>query len=358
MRWVIALLGSLLVLPSCPVHGQQPAQPLLRLKLQGTTVEGLALSWSRDEVALLARDGRLWQFDPREASQVEKPNGAFRPYSVAAMRQQLLAEFGSDFEVSTAGPYLVLHPRGSGAPWARRFEELYRSFWHYFSVRGFTLREPQFPLVAVVLRNREEFYRVAQRDSGDVPLNLAGYYSPQSNRVTMYDGSSGSGDRWHENARTIVHEATHQTAFNTGIHNRLRPTPRWLAEGLGTLFEAPGVYNARYNPRAEDRINRQQLAAWRDYRSRQTPQAIAELIASDAMFRDDTTSAYALAWALTYYLVETQPRKFAEYLQRVADGPPLRGYPGSQRVEDFVRVFGDNFPLLHAQMVRHLEQVR
>lgn len=358
MRLVIALVGLLLVLPHAPAHAQQAGQPLLRLKLQSTTIEGVALAWSREQVSLLARDGRLWQFDPREASQVEKPSGPFRPYSVAAMRQQLLAEFGSEFEVSAAGPYLVLHPRGTGQQWARRFEDLYRSFWHYFSVRGFTLQEPQFPLVAVVLRNREEFYRAAQRDSREVPANLAGYYSPQSNRVTMYDGSHGSGQGWHENARTIVHEATHQTAFNTGIHNRLRPTPRWLAEGLGTLFEAPGVYNARYNPRAEDRVNRQQLAAWRDYRPRQSPQAIAELIASDAMFRDDTTSAYALAWALTYYLVETQPRKFAEYLQRVAAGPPLQGYPASQRLDDFVQVFGDNLPLLHAQMVRYLEQVR
>ncbi|MFN9752880.1 MAG: DUF1570 domain-containing protein [Planctomycetota bacterium] len=29
----------------------------------------------------------------------------------------------------------------------------------------------------------------------------------------------------------MVHEATHQIAFNTGIHSRFAPMPRWFTEG-------------------------------------------------------------------------------------------------------------------------------
>ena len=46
---------------------------------------------------------------------------------------------------------------------------------------------------------------------------------------------------WTTNADTIIHEAAHQTAFNTGVHTRCGDSPRWLVEGLGTMFEARKV---------------------------------------------------------------------------------------------------------------------
>ena len=48
--------------------------------------------------------------------------------------------------------------------WAPRFEELYRSFVHYFSARGWRLTEPQFPLIAVVFPRQIDFARQASRE--------------------------------------------------------------------------------------------------------------------------------------------------------------------------------------------------
>src|SRR5262245_20690259 len=31
---------------------------------------------------------------------------------------------------------------------------------------------------------------------------------------------------------TMIHEATHQVAFNTGLHSRLGCNPKWVVEGL------------------------------------------------------------------------------------------------------------------------------
>ena len=39
---------------------------------------------------------------------------------------------------------------------------------------------------------------------------------------------------------TIIHEATHQTAYNVGVHARFADQPRWLVEGLAMMFEAEG----------------------------------------------------------------------------------------------------------------------
>ena len=90
---------------------------------------------------------------------------------------------------------------------------------------------------------------------------VLGFYSPTSNRVTLYDQGAGASNRraWQQNEATIIHEATHQMAFNTGVHNRFAPTPRWLAEGLGTMFEAPGVWDWRNHNQLSERINRGRL---------------------------------------------------------------------------------------------------
>ena len=40
---------------------------------------------------------------------------------------------------------------------------------------------------------------------------------------------------------TVVHEATHQMAFNCGLHARLAPVPVWVSEGIATYFETPDL---------------------------------------------------------------------------------------------------------------------
>ena len=110
----------------------------------------------------------------------------------------------------------------------------------YFSVRGFHLQEPEFPLVAIVWPDQQSFARACAADRGGSAMGILGYYSPVSNRIMLYDigGGRGSDDDWRQTSATIIHEATHQTAFNTGIHRRFSDSPRWLVEGLGMMFEA------------------------------------------------------------------------------------------------------------------------
>jgi len=222
----------------------------IRVKLGGSTVEGRQLFWTKSSAAVLGVDGRLWHFEPKEAQQVERTNAPFRGQSLVAMRSQLQREFGTHYEISAAGHYLVVHPRGHGGEWSQRFDELYRSFRQFFGVRGFALDTPEFPLVAVIFRTQREFLRYAEQEKSKLQPGILGYYSPTTNRVALYDVTAGrSAAAWRDNAATIIHEATHQTAFNTGLHNRFAQPPLWVAEGLGTHFESPGVWNARQPPR-------------------------------------------------------------------------------------------------------------
>jgi hypothetical protein len=362
MRWLGGLLTCVLFssgLTLAEAAGDEPSG-IVRFKLDGAAVEGRSLFWAKTNAAVLGNDGRLWQFKPEQAEDVERLNNqSFRAQSLVKMRSDLQREFGSAFEVSAAGRYLVVHPRGHGGEWSQRFDELYRSFKMFFGVRGFQLQEPEFPLVAIIMRSKDEFYRYARKEKTQLQSGILGYYSSQTNRVAMYDVTAGRSDAaWHANAETIIHEATHQTAFNTGIHSRFAPPPQWVAEGLGTLFEARGIWDARGGARPSERVNRGRLEQFRASLTKHKSDTLVQLISSDKLFKSDIDMAYAEAWALTFYLSQTQPSKYAAYLARTARRPDFQNYNSAQRLADFTAVFGENLRLLDAQFLQYMRDVQ
>ena len=348
----LAFLGSI-------SSAAEASKFMMQATIDGVRVEGSPLFWSQKQVLLLARDGYLWDFKPTDAKDFRKTGFQFRSYSITEMQDRLRRELGPSFEVTSTGHYLVAHPKGQRDQWAQRFEELYRSFVVYFRTRGFEVREPEFPLVAVACKNQQEFLRQASREGPGVSTSVLGYYSMLTNRVLLFDVSGGktSSAARQQNLDTIIHEAAHQIAFNTGIHNRFSPPPRWVTEGLGTAFEAPGVWNPRSNTRQIDRVNRGRFDDFKHLLSKRKAGTTAELIASDRLFDSNPAAAYAEAWALTFFLAETQPRDYSKYLARTAARDPFEEYSSIERTADFTAIFGDNFRLLEARFLRYMESL-
>ncbi len=333
------------------------AEWTMQLDLHGRSLEGKAIWWNDSKVYFLERNGRLWDFGIREPKNFRKTSSAFRGHSMSEMRGQLMREFGNHFEVSGTRHYLVVHPAGQRDLWAQRFEDLYRSFVHYFSVRGFRPRDPQFPLVAVVFHRQSDYLKYSAQNGTRVSANMLGYYSLVSNRVILYDRSTGqaSQSNWEKNAAVIIHEATHQTGFNTGVHNRFTPQPRWLVEGVGMMFEARGVWDShRYSSRS-DRIHQGRLRQFKAFAgSRRRKDSIANLVSSDRQFKIDGAGAYSESWALSFYLAETQPRKYFQYLAKIAARPYFTEYRAPDRLRDFTNAFGGNLVMLDAQLLRFI----
>lgn len=338
--------------------GTRAAEGTIAVEVKGERIEGQPLAWSSSRVSLLARDGRLVQFAPNEARNSRRVSDRFVSYSPSEMRARLQREFGQQFEVSGTGHFLVVHPRGTRDQWAMRFEELYRSFVHYFNVRGFRLDEPQFPLVAVVFRTQGEYLEYARRYETAVSPQVVGFYSGASNRIVMYDESGGRSAPSPSNLETLIHEAAHQSAFNTGIHNRYWPPPRWVCEGLGMLFEAPGVHDSRTYKNLQDRINRHRLERYRRYLVKRPPDALVNFLMSDRLFQTDPDAAYAEAWALTFFLCETRPKQYYQYLKATA-GPDAAtaNESGEERLARFLGVFQTDLKLLEAHYQRFIAQL-
>ena len=251
---------------------------------------------------------------------------------------------------------MVVHPQGRGKEWANRFEQLYRDFRRWVRVRGFSPGEPPYPLVAVVLPSRAE-YREYVADSGrSLPYETVGHYDPVTNRVWLYDDGQ-RGDEWEETAATVIHEATHQTAYNVGVHTRLADSPVWLVEGLATLFEARGVYRAEAGDSIADRLNTGRLADFRRFEAVRPDGQLQNLIAGDTLFRANADAAYAESWALTLYLSETRARDYADYLLRTSRRKMGETYSASARLADFRAAFGSNLQLLEANFLQWMSEL-
>jgi hypothetical protein len=325
---------------------------MIEVRLPSGRVEGRPLDRNERERHLLARDGRWLTFRIDAAEAYAKTADRFEGYSRREMRARLQAEFGRAFDVTGAGHYLVVHPRGQSGAWAERFERLYRSFRHYFQVRGARLSDPPYPLVAVVFAGQQDYLRYAASIGAPVRPDFLGHYSRKTNRVYLFDSPD-------ERAATILHEAAHQAAFNTGVHGRFHATPRWLAEGLAMMFETPGVWQTTANSARRDRILPGRLADFRRYVAAGRPSdSLRTMLADDQFFARAPEAAYAQAWAFSFYLCETRPREYASYLARTAARPDFERYSPDERLADFTAVFGNDWELLDAQFLRYIGRLR
>ncbi|MEX2172266.1 MAG: DUF1570 domain-containing protein [Pirellulales bacterium] len=335
------------------------AEFMFRARVDGRMLEGQPLAWSDTQMLLLGRDGALHEFNPKKAKEARKTSPRFFSYTASEMRNELQREFGDRFDISSTTHYLVVHPRGERDVWAQRFEDLFRSFNHYFRLRGFTPEEPKFPLVAVVFRNQADYFAHARKGGQPMKPGTLGHYEPGTNRVYLFDSTGGSDDAdWSLNAETIIHEATHQSAYNVGIHNRFAVCPRWLVEGLATMFEARGVWDSRSYQTQTDRVNRERLRDFQAYAKRRPEGSMASLIAADDLFEADTLAAYAEAWALSFYLCETRPQLYAKYLELTGSRANFGEYPAAERLADFKAVFGQDVRLLENQFLQYMKDVR
>lgn len=360
MSWIadrscFLVLVVLLAGPICPAIAEQG----LQIKLGDQTQTILPLGYTSRNVVALKRNGYMLNLRPHELKEPQVVP-QFQPFSQQEMRAALMEEFGRSFDVTGTGHYLIVHPRGARDLWANRFEELYRSMVHFFRTRGFPLGKSRYPLVGIVFYSQQQYLDYNSRVLKSNASGSYGVYMPTTNRIYLYDATQGNGrksTKWEENLATVMHEAAHQTAFNSGIHVRGGETPFWVAEGLGCLFECKGIYNTFKFKRIEHRINYGRLQAFRTSVKQDTEQVLRTIVAGDKLFRRDPGRAYAAAWALTFYLSEREPRKYIRFLRQVATHKAATAYPKAIRVREFNKIFGGDYQMLAARLNRYIDEL-
>ncbi len=329
---------------------------------------------------LQGRDGRLWPIGPDELISKKEDDRPFTPFTKDELARRMLAELPKGFETYSTTHYLICYDTSRGyAQWCGAlFERLYGAFNNLWTRKGFELHEPEFPLVAVVFADRESYLAHAKKELGESAGSIIGYFNLMTNRMTMYDltGLSASGEaiRGSSSAQinqilsqprslittaTVVHEATHQIAFNCGLHTRLSDCPVWFSEGIAMYFETPDLRSAKgwagIGGVNHDRMDRfSQFAA-----QSRGPNSLKTLIENDKRFHDSKVNidAYAEAWALTYFLIKQKPKEYTAYLRALSQKKPIVSDTAEGRVAEFEKQFGD-LKKLDVEFMRFMGKVR
>jgi hypothetical protein len=378
-----------------------PAAPtaLIEVESNRKKYEGKVILNLEEQFWLMQTDGRIHELRVSQTQKFRQLAPKFSPASTSHLAGAMTKELGKGFQVATSRHYVVAAASGEKAKqYSNVLEDTYRAFRQYFSVRGLKLSDPEVPMIAIVFPTQGQFTTYSQQDRVASGQGLAGYYSPLSNRVALFEAEPQTAlrltpDQHWSNAHdpllgriqiecaeksrgvspfawghfgkvtgdlndTLVHEAIHQAAFNTGLHPRLGPTPRWVVEGLATVFEAPGIRNSgAIGEKA--RINPERKIWFGNYaKTRRKEKSLEAFLSSDKLFDTNTLDAYAEAWALSFYLIEKRPRDYAKFLARMAGRSPLAAFTEKERLEDFRETISKDLPLIEAEMLRHQKSLK
>ena len=307
-------------------------------------------------VMLQGDDGQIWTLQAQDIIERKADARAFQPIDADEMQRRLQGELKEGFQVYRTQHYVIfyncneLYAKQVGA----LFEQLYRSFFTFWKNQRWKLPEPDYPLVAVVLRDHSAFLDYASNDIGETAKTVIGYYHLGSNRMTTFNVPD-----WERNVATLIHEATHQLAYNCGVQRRFADNPMWVSEGLATFFESPDRRNPR-TWRSIGSVNQVNLRRWYQYFPNRPAESLATLLADDMRYRNATeaSAAYAEGWALTYFLIKTKRKEYVAYLRLLSEGKYLAEKTKRQRIEDFVDCFGMTLEETNRAFVKYMRSVR
>jgi len=164
---------------------------------------------------------------------------------------------------------------------------------------------------------------------------------------------------------TVIHEATHQIAFNCGVQQRLSDIPVWLNEGMAMYFETPDL-RSKKGWRGMGEINLNRFARFRKYLQKRPDDSILSLIANadrmqgrskDAQYQSPMSllDAYSEAWAITYYLITYHEEAFIDYLKFLSQKKPGQAESDAKKIEDFENFFG-KIELLDKKFVQRMQK--
>lgn len=330
-------------------------------------------------ILLQTADGLLSTIERGDIVSRKKLEEPFKPLPPKELSERLISEMPGEFRTYTTPHYVVVYNTSrTYAQWTSSLlERLYKAFTNYWEGQGIELHEPEFALPVFLFANRQQYDQASREDLPGGTGSIIGFYSLRSNRINMFDltgveavrGSGSRGSIKEINfmlsqpaaiplVATVVHEATHQIAFNCGLQQRFADIPLWQCEGMAVYFEAPDLASTR-GWRGIGRVNYPRLETFRNNLPNWQPGSLEALLRDSRRLRNPKTAvdAYADAWALNYYLIKYQPKAYTEYLKALANKRPLIDDTPKARLAEFQAHFGD-ISKLEQEFLKQMARVK
>jgi hypothetical protein len=328
-------------------------------------------------ILLQGADGRQWALQPSDIENAKAVEGPLVPLTAEELEAQMLKELPQGFNVMRSEHYVIFYNTTKAySQWtANLLERLYRGHFAFWKKKGIPLSEPRFPLSAVIFDTKESYRKYAEKELGSAVDSIIGYYNLQSNRIIMFDltgveGILPSNARVSTNVlinevlrqpgaertvATIVHEAFHQLAYNSGLQVRLADNPFWVSEGMAVYFESPD-FNSSQGWSTIGKVNQYNLREFINYLPKRPVNSLITLLSDDSRFRqsETATAAYAEAWALNYYLLRRRSKEYAKYLIHLSQKSPLGESDPKERLAEFRQFFGEDLEKFDQQFVNYI----
>ncbi len=332
---------------------------VVRLKTGTEVIVGRVLAWDDTQVALLSDRGALRYIPWSVPTEIYEEAGDLQPLPAANLQSELQAEFGSEFVVRASAQFVVVQPKNCQRDWARSMQQFYGNVQTYCSARQIPLKHPPFPMVAIVLPNRQAMIEYAAQQQDRIGNHFLAYYSLNSNRVLMYDSSrKGTESHGPLELATVFHEAFHQVAFNAGLHKRTAAPPLWVSEGMASAFETPGMADHRRSKTISDRVHPDHLRLFLELaNNKDFSRTLGQLIEHDAMFQTDANQAYAISWAMAFYWMEHAPHAFAEYLKTTNQRAAFVDQDPQRRLREFRSLAPTSIEEFAARLKNYFERL-
>ena len=289
-----------------------------------------------------------------------------------------LDDFGPDARYGATPRFIVIYDTTDAyALWCATLMENVASTYEAFVSRVRLVEDGLLdPMVVFIFAEKEKYEEFLKKTAGSEFANEAqrpvGFYEHASNRCVFFDLTGEEQNRadktekrtleqvasdvlkqpnGDQNLSTIIHEGTHEVAFNYGLFSRQGENPSWAVEGLSMLFEAPSGEPKDGGWKVVDEkakkivfpINKRRLMEFQQYVATTTDSQPVKKCVGLEKIRGDEPCAYPLSWAIFYYLYRNNPKVLAQYLTDSASVQPRLSYSTRERVYEFAYYFGDDW---------------
>jgi hypothetical protein len=307
-----------------------------------------------DRFIVLLPNGRLISVPQLEATITDRP---FKPATKDEILQELTSGTFKGFENHSTARFLYVYNTSEAFTTAtsRILETMYPTLLRYCKGMGLNVHDPEFPLVAIMFRSREEFNRYRQ-----VPAGVVAYYNIVNNHIVMYEESEltefAPAMALKTSISTIAHEGVHQILYNIGVQQRLSKWPSWITEGLPEYF-APTEVGRRIRWKGLGLVHDMRM-----YHLIKVAKAEGRggrkwfHLDQNIQAKDLDALGYAKAWATVYWLAKFKQAEFKKYLQEASQLKPLEEPPGPGAL--FEKHFGSDYPALEEMMLAKLRKVK
>ncbi len=325
-------------------------------------------------VLLEEKNGKLHQIPAQQIQSRVNLEEPFIPLTSVELEADLLLEVPAGFEIIETEHYVLCS--NSATEYVefcgKLLETVFDQYFHFMTEREIVVTQPTRKLPIIVFASAAEFQTFAGKQHPEISfVDTPGYFSVRDNQTLLLDltgdrsirSSAGIRRRLAEKplqVATIVHEAVHQLAFNSGLQVRMADNPLWLSEGLAMFFETtssrsamlwdrPGRVSPRHHPSFIKLLNGNEISG-----------GLNDLIASNSAFLNATEmpAAYSKAWALTHYLIREQTAGIQAYFRSLSQRKPMIGLTAEERILEFQTAFGKSPDEMERELVSYIRRQR